>query len=75
MTQQLKETENMAKEIPLNLKISEEMADMLSRAIFEIDKSKSDIVRCCILLSLQTIVACPSLINRIQVEDFKRNNK
>lgn len=70
------ETEHMAqKEVTITFKVSEQLADMLGRATFEIDKNKSEIIRACILLSLPTILACPSLANRIQVEDFKHNNK
>ena len=36
-----KENENMAKEIALNLKISEEMADLLGKATYQTDKNKS----------------------------------
>ena len=71
-----KETENMAqKEVTITFKVSEMLADMIGRAIFETDKNKSEIIRDCILLSLPTIIACPSLANRVTPEDFKRNNK
>ena len=71
-----KENETMAKEqTTLNLQIPDAMADLLSKAIFETDKTKSEIVRCCILLALPTILKCPSLVHRIQVSDFKLNDK
>ena len=69
-----KETKTMAKEVTLTFKVSEQLADMIGKATFQIDKNKSEIIRACILLSLPTILACPSLANRIQVEDFKHNN-
>lgn len=68
--------EHMGKElITLNLVINEKMEEMIRAAVYEIDKNKSEIVRCCILLALPTIMKCPSLINRIQIEDFKVNDK
>lgn len=45
------------------------LADMLGRIAFETDRTKSDIVRTCILLSIDTVRACPSLTNRITIED------
>jgi len=70
------EITNMAqKEVTITFKVSEVLADMLGRATFETDKNKSEIIRACILLSLPTILACPSLANMVQVENFKRNNR
>jgi len=34
-----------------------------------------ELKRACILLSIDTIKACPSLVNRVQIEDRKINNK
>ena len=75
MKQKKQEKVIMAKEVTLTFKVSEQLADMLGRATFQTDKNKSEIIRACILLSLPTIIACPSLANRIQVEDFNHNNK
>lgn len=69
-----KENEMAAKEVTLTFKASEQLSDMLGKATVTTDKNKSEIIRACILLSLPTILACPSLANRIQVEDFKNNN-
>lgn len=72
MTQE--NNEMAAKEITITLKVSETLAHELGKATFATDKNKSEIIRCCILLSLQTILKCPSLVNRIQAEDFFHNN-
>lgn len=69
------ETKPMAKEVALNLKISEEMATLIGRTSYDLDKNKSELVRCCILLALPLIKTMPSLINRIQLEDYKLNDK
>ena len=69
------ETETMAKEVALNLKISEEMATLVQKTSYDMDKTKSELVRCCILLALPMIKTMPSLINRIQLEDYKHNDK
>ena len=70
-----KENEMAQKEVTITFKVSEMLADMIGRATFETDKNKSEIIRACILLSLPTLLACPSLTNMIQVENFYRNNK
>lgn len=72
---QKQENEIMAKEVALNLKISEEMATLIGKTSFELDKTKSEMIRCCILLALPMIKTMPSLINRIQLEDYKHNDK
>jgi hypothetical protein len=53
----------------VTFKMEEEMASWLSRVAFEMDKSKSELIRCCLLLSLDTVIATPSLVNRIRFED------
>jgi len=64
----------MAKETTITFKVSESMADLISRTAFDLDKGKSELIRCCILLSLDTVKAMPSLINRVQLEDRVINN-
>jgi len=71
----LKENEMGKEQTTLNLQIPDAMAEMLSKAIYHTDKTKSEIVRCCILLALPTITKCPSLVNRIQISDFNLNDK
>jgi hypothetical protein len=53
----------------VTFKMEEEMAAWLSRVAFDMDKSKSELIRCCLLLSLDTVMATPSLVNRIRFED------
>jgi len=57
------------KEITITFKTSEALADLIGRTAFEIDKSKSEIIRSCVLLSIDTIKNVPSLVNRIHIED------
>lgn len=64
----------MSNEITITFKVSEKFADLLGKASFDIDKGKSEIIRTCILLSIDTIKAVPSLVNRIQIEDREGNN-
>jgi hypothetical protein len=54
----------------------EQMAELIGKVAFDIDRSKSEVVRACILLSIETIRVNPSLANRITVEDrldYQRN--
>jgi hypothetical protein len=64
----------VSNEITITFKVSEKFADLLGKASFDIDKGKSEIIRTCILLSIDTIKAVPSLVNRIQIEDREGNN-
>jgi hypothetical protein len=60
---------DMATDVSVTFKVDEDMATWLRKAAFEMDKPKSEIIRCCILLSLDTVVNTPSLVNRIQFDD------
>ena len=57
-------------------KVPKEMAEWLSKTAFDIDRTKSELIRCSLLLSVDTIKATPSLIDRIQYADRvnKSNN-
>ena len=69
------ETEDMAaKEVTITFKTSDPLAEFLRVVMMDSDKNKSEIIRCCLLLGLSTVRACPSLVNRIQIEDFNLNN-
>lgn len=61
----------MAKEITITFKMDEPMAEWFSRLVYDLDKTKSEVIRACILLSADTVKATPSLVNRIQFEDRK----
>lgn len=62
----------MAESVTVTFKAEKEMAEWLSRQAFDLDMTKSDIIRCCLLLSIDTIIAIPSLVNRIQFKDRKQ---
>lgn len=63
--------EAMGTDVSVTFKVTEEMARWIGQSAFTIDKSKSEIIRACILLSMDTILNCPSLVHRIQFEDRK----
>ena len=63
-----------AKEVTITFKTSEPLAELLRTVMMETDKNQSQLIRCCLLLGLHTVRACPSLANRIQIEDFYCNN-
>ena len=62
----------MATDVSVTFKVSKDLSRWLEKTAFKMDKSKSEIIRCCILLSLDTVVATPSLVNRIQFDDRKQ---
>jgi len=64
----------MANDVTVTFKVSDEFADLLGRASFDIDKGKSEIIRACILLGIDTIKANPSLVNIVQIDTRKNNN-
>ncbi len=47
------------------------MTDLIGKVSFEIDRNKSELLRACVLLSIDTIRANPSLTNRLSIEDRK----
>jgi hypothetical protein len=60
-------------EIKTTFMMPEDMSDWVSMSISEIDRTKSEVIRTCILLSLDTVRSMPSLTNRIRFEDrFKQ---
>jgi len=54
-----------------NFKSCEEFATWLNGAVGKLDRSKSDVVRCCILLALPIICSNPSLIDHVRFEDIR----
>lgn len=64
----------MPKEITITFKTSEQLSTLLSETAFAMDKNKSEVIRACILLSIDTVKAVPSLVHRIQIEDRIINN-
>lgn len=65
---------DMATDVPINFKINDRLANILGRATVITDKSKSEIIRTCILLSISTVIANPALCNMVQVEHFSDKN-
>ena len=53
----------------VTFKVSEPMAAWICKIAFDMEKNKSEIIRACILLSLDTVANTPSLVNRIRFED------
>jgi len=71
----MKETENMATEISITIKTTEEMADAISKLSFDADRNKSEIIRACICLGIPVLKSNPSLIYRLDWKEFLGNNK
>lgn len=55
--------------VTVTFKAPEDMAAWISKVAFDLDKSKSELIRACVLLSMDTVANTPSLCNRIQFED------
>jgi hypothetical protein len=62
----------MAKEATVTFKMSDEMSDWFSKCCFRMEKSKSEVLRACILLGIDTIIASPCIVNLLQFEDRKQ---
>ena len=60
------------KEISLTFRLDEKMHEWLNKQVHEIeDCSRSELIRTCILLSIHTVKACPSLLRIITLDDIK----
>jgi hypothetical protein len=57
------------KELIHNFKSCDEFAEWLNFGVCALKRSKSDVIRCCILLALSAICANPSLIDHVRLED------
>ena len=47
------------------------LAQLISKVAFDADRNKSEVIRACILLSIDAVNANPTLANRIAIEDRK----
>ena len=47
------------------------MANLIGKVAYEADRNKSEVIRACILLAIDTIRETPSLTNRLSIEDRK----
>ncbi len=61
------------KETLHTFKSCEDFSDWLNRAVANLDRQKSEVIRCCILLSLPAICANPSLIDHVRLEDTRKD--
>ena len=57
------------KEVKCTFNMEEEMHDWFQKVAFKIDCTKSEVIRCSLLLSLDTIANTPDLVNRIRFSD------
>ena len=65
----------MAKEIPVSFKASEQVESAMSKLGFDTDKSKSEILRACVCIGLPLLSANPSLIYRLDFSEFNVNHQ
>jgi hypothetical protein len=61
------------KEILHNFKSCEDFAQWLNVSVANLDRSKSDVIRACILIALPSICANPSLIDHVRLEDTRKD--
>ena len=59
------------KEVVLNFKVCEQFSEWLDLAAKQIDRPKSQILRTCLLLSLPSVLANPSLVDHARLEDSR----
>lgn len=58
------------KDIPRTVRLDEELDAWAQSSAAECDCSFSDLVRTALLLAVPQILACPSMIRRLDLEDF-----
>jgi len=59
----------MGNDEKITFKCSEELKDLIGKLTVETDRSASEIIRCCIMLSIDTVKASPALIDHVRFED------
>lgn len=62
----------MSNETKITFKCSDDLKDLIGRLTVETDKSASEIIRCCIMLGIDTVKKNPSLIDHVRFEDRKQ---
>jgi hypothetical protein len=65
----------MANDLKITFMCDAGIGDLLSSVAFHSDYNKSEIIRACILLSIDTIQATPSLVQRVALSDRKDYRK
>lgn len=59
-------------ETKITFKCTEALKDLIGRLTVETDKSASEIIRCCIMLGIDTVRANPSLVDHVRFEDRRQ---
>ena len=75
MTEQKETEKKMAQEISITIKTTEEMADAIGKLSFDSDRNKSEIIRACVCLGLPVLRTNPSLIYRLDFNEFNSKTK
>ena len=61
----------MAKEVSKTFRMDEAFSTWLSKSVVDLDCSLSELIRTSLILAVPLIKACPSIMRRIDLEDFK----
>ena len=61
----------MANDSKITFMCDEAMADLLAKVSFSSDCNKSEVIRACILLGIDTVAQAPSLVQRLSLSDRK----
>jgi len=65
----------MSEDIKITFKCSEALKDLIGRLTVETDRSASEIIRCCIMLGIESIKAHPALVDHVRFEDRISDNE
>lgn len=60
------------KETLHNFKSCEDFATWLNAAVANLDRSKSDVIRACIMIGLPAVCCNPTLIDHVRFEDIRQ---
>ncbi len=63
------------KEIPKTFRIDEDFEKWMSRTVSDLDCSLSELIRTSLLLAVPQIKACPSMLRRLALEDFRSQSE
>lgn len=64
----------MGKDTKITFTCEEEMAELIGKVAFESDRNKSEVIRACVIMSVESVRVMPSLTNRLSMED-RRDSK
>lgn len=68
-TQPKREGSMSASDGKTTVMLDDAMANLVAKVAYSTDRNKSEIIRACILLAIDTVAASPALINRLSVAD------